>query len=64
MFFFYPVFGTILFILAINILLYFINRLLSLRNYKLTPRAYYILSASMILIGGTLLNTYIIHTLI
>ena len=64
MLFFYPLLGTGFLILAINILLYFINRLLSFRNFRLTPRAYYILSASMILIGGTLLNIYIIHTLL
>ena len=64
MLFFYPLLGTGLLILAINILLYIINWLFSFRNYKLTPKAYYILSASMILIGGTLLNIYIIHIIL
>ena len=64
MLFFYPLLGTGLFILAINALLYLINWLLRVIDYKLTHRAYYILSASMIIVGGTLLNAYIIHTIL
>ncbi len=64
MLFFYLLTGTCSVVIIINLLMYFLNWLLHFLDYKLTPRAYYILSASMILIGGILLNTYIIHTIL
>lgn len=64
MLFFYLLIGTCSTVIVINVLMYFINWLLHFIDYKLTRKAYYILSASLILIGGILLNTYIIHIIL
>lgn len=61
---FYVLTGMCTLIILVNILMHFINWLLHFLEYKLTLKAYYIVSASMILVGGILLNTYIINALL
>lgn len=64
MLFFYLLAGTCTLVILVNMLMSFVNWLLHFLAYKLTPRAYYIISTSIILIGGILLNIYIINTLL